>query len=316
MTIDLFGGDEPTCVTTSVTRRPDDQPTIGFLEFHGYTIPVAIDANGHWVSVTRLSDGMGIDSNGQRQALERKHWTEGMTCVMHVVLPGQSRAYPHFFIHEKRLPMWLANIDTTRLKDENVRARVEATQVEFADVLAEWAASGEVKPTAKPLGEVDLLDRLEAEAQRSVQAIAGWRQERERATAALTVVKELAPAAAAWDRWQATGATLDVGAAAKYLIRLGVDTGRNRLYDTLRDLGWVFRNSQEPMGTAVHAGYVEVEGGRTYVNPKTGEREQGGARTRLTTKGLERLAQHFVVNLDHQVLGQFIDLPTQRQIGA
>lgn len=42
--------------------------------------------------------------------------------------------------------MWLATISASRIQDPVVRARVEATQVEFADVLAEWVGTGKVEP--------------------------------------------------------------------------------------------------------------------------------------------------------------------------
>lgn len=125
-------------------ERP--QSEVQALSFHGREIPILVDERGRWASVTALCRAMGIDGNAQRQLIERKHWSEGQTCMTHVshsTVPGASR---HYFLHEKRVPMWLANIDTSRLRDPEVRARVEATQVEFADVLAEWVSSGQVKP--------------------------------------------------------------------------------------------------------------------------------------------------------------------------
>jgi P22_AR N-terminal domain len=133
-----------------VSGVTDSLPEVGFLPFHGADIPIKVDGAGNWPSVTALSNTMGVDSNGQRQAILRKHWAQGWTCVTHVQLPGDTQRREHFFIHEKRVPMWLANIDTSRIRDEQVRARVEATQVEFADVLAEWTSTGEVKPKVPP----------------------------------------------------------------------------------------------------------------------------------------------------------------------
>jgi hypothetical protein len=129
---------------------------IGFLSFHGVDIPILVNEAGNWTSVTALSNRMGVDPNGQRQAVLRKHWAQGWTCKTHVQLPGDTQRREHFFLHEKRVPMWLANIDTTRLQDKQVRARVESTQVEFADVLAEWVATGEVKPASTEPSELPM----------------------------------------------------------------------------------------------------------------------------------------------------------------
>jgi hypothetical protein len=129
---------------------------VGFLPFHAVDIPVLVDERGNWPSVTALSNAMGVDPEGQRQAVTRKHWAAGWTCKTQVQMPGDTQRREHFFIHEKRVPMWLANIDTTRLKDDEVRARVEAAQVEFADVLAEWTATGEVKPKSAAVNSPEL----------------------------------------------------------------------------------------------------------------------------------------------------------------
>lgn len=140
------------------------------------------------------------------------------------------------------------------------------------------------------------------------QAVTLALAERRRAEVAESTVLRLAPAANAWEAFRATGATLEVGVAAKYLSQHGVNTGRNRLYATLRELGWVFKRSCEPVGKYVERGFVEVEAGATYVNSKTKQVEQAKAHTRITADGLERLAEHFGVALDHDLVSQYFDL--------
>lgn len=130
-------------------------------------------------------------------------------------------------------------------------------------------------------------------------------------------VRQLLPAASAWETFRTTGATLSVGAAAKYLRqRHGVNTGRNRLYATLRELGWVFRNGQEPVQAYVERGYVRVQAGNTYLHPKTGDVQQTPPRTRIAPTGLERLAVHFGVVIDAEALTLFVeDEQEARQTG-
>lgn len=99
----------------------------------------------------------------------------------------------------------------------------------------------------------------------------------------------LAPAAEAWDQLVDTGATLDVGAAAKKLRENGVLMGRTRLYAYLREIEWVFARATQPIQKAVDAGWVTVDWGKQYVNPKTKETEQGAAKTRVTAKGMQEL---------------------------
>lgn len=157
----------------------------------------------------------------------------------------------------------------------------------------------------------DLSDPLLALQQVSSQlsqAVTLALAERRRAEVAESTVRRLVPAASAWETFRATGATLEVGVAAKYLAQHGVNTGRNRLYATLRELGWVFKRSCEPVGKYVERGFVEVEAGATYVNGKTQQVEQAKAHTRITADGLERLAEHFGVALDHDLVSQYFDL--------
>ncbi|SES21303.1 phage antirepressor KilAC domain-containing protein [Lentzea albida] len=131
--------------------------------------------------------------------------------------------------------------------------------------------------------------------------------ERKRAESAESNVRALTPAANAWAAFLDAGRSMEVGAAAKCLAAHGVDTGRTRLYSLLREWRWVFQRSREPMGSAVERGYVRLALDKPHTNPKTGEEEDGSARTRITGKGLERLADHFGVRLDLDIVNQYLE---------
>lgn len=154
----------------------------------------------------------------------------------------------------------------------------------------------------------DPLVELQRASENLSRSVALALAERRRAEVAESTVRRLAPAASAWETFRKTGATLEVGVAAKYLAQHGVRTGRNRLYVTLRELGWVFKRTCEPVGKYVERGFVVVEAGATYLNNKTKEVEQAAAHTRITANGLERLAEHFGISLDHDLVSQYFDL--------
>lgn len=116
-----------------------------------------------------------------------------------------------------------------------------------------------------------------------------WARAEAELEAANAKVAELEPAAHAWDELVDTGSTLDVAAAAKKLRESGVLMGRTRLYAYLREIGWVFKFGTQPKQSAIEAGWVAVDWGKPYVNAKTGETEQGDAKTRVTPKGLAEL---------------------------
>ncbi|MFI0354275.1 RhuM family protein [Actinomadura sp. 9N407] len=130
---------------------------LGRLDFRGHVVSVYTDDRGSWVFVGQISALMGIDPNAQRQAIERKHWSEGMTCQIHAMLPGQPRAYPNFALHERRLPMWIATISTGHIKDISVRTEVEAWQSEFADALYDYLVQGGAIRTDATHEQIEVL---------------------------------------------------------------------------------------------------------------------------------------------------------------
>lgn len=117
-------------------------PVLGSLDFRGHVVSVCTDDRGSWVFPGQISALIGIDANEQRHGIERKHWSQGMTCEIHAMLPGQPRMYPNFALHERRLPMWIATVSTSRIKDPSVRNEVQAWQREFADVLYDYLVNG------------------------------------------------------------------------------------------------------------------------------------------------------------------------------
>lgn len=52
-----------------------------------------------------------------RQMIERKSWSQGRTCITHVQLPGDRQKRQHFLVHERIVPMWLANVTSSRITD-------------------------------------------------------------------------------------------------------------------------------------------------------------------------------------------------------
>lgn len=139
---------------------------LGSFEFHGDLITVVTTDTGNWAVLSQLCQNLTLDTNGQKQGIERKSWSRGRTCVTHVQLPGDNQSRPQFLIHERIVPMWLANITTSRIVDDVVRERVELAQVELADALYEYIsrrAHNRPEPSKLELAK-DLVAALEAQA--------------------------------------------------------------------------------------------------------------------------------------------------------
>lgn len=136
---------------------------IGSFDFHGKPVVVLTNETGSWAVLGQLCQNLTLDSEAQRKAILRKAWSRGKTDVMEVMLPGQNRAYPQFLVHERIVPMWLANITSSRIEDPSTRANVEQAQVELADALHAYVTSRHTvrEPTKLELAR-DLVVALEA----------------------------------------------------------------------------------------------------------------------------------------------------------
>lgn len=116
-------------------------------------------------------------------------------------------------------------------------------------------------------------------------------------------IKELAPRTGAWETFCESSGDMSVADTAKALnSRRGVDTGRDRLFKMMQELGWTTHchGYWEPMQYAVERGYLAVKVNMPRWRPN-GESFVPAPTVRVTPKGLDRLAE---------------SLPTRRVGGA
>lgn len=203
---------------------------LGSFEFHGDQVVVVSNETGNWAVLGQLCQNLTLESEAQRQTISRKSWSQGKTCVMQAMLPGQDRAYPQFMLHERIVPMWLANITTSRIKDDETRAKVEIAQVELADALYAYLSSKAPtrrEPTKLELAR-DLVCALESKE-------------------ALEVANRiLAPKAGKWDALCNAEGLIDMNAAAKAFREFTGGLGRTKFMDMLRADEVQFLQVQNP----------------------------------------------------------------------
>lgn len=104
-------------------------------------------------------------------------------------------------------------------------------------------------------------------------------------------VAELTPRAEAWDDLASAEGDYAVADAANILKRAGVNTGPQRLFDTLGELGWIYRGEARrwrPYATALDAGYLTERAMPPRLNGD-GELVPTAPQVRVTARGLERL---------------------------
>lgn len=101
----------------------------------------------------------------------------------------------------------------------------------------------------------------------------------------------LAPRAEAWDELASAEGDYEVGDAAKILARAGVETGRQRLFTQLAELGWIYRGAQgkwKARQSAVDSGWL-AEKPQSHHHPRSGEVVLDPPQVRVTVRGIERL---------------------------
>lgn len=122
----------------------------------------------------------------------------------------------------------------------------------------------------------------------SLEGAAQIIQAAQTALAALAVAQ---PKADAWDEIASGDGDYSVADAAKMLQRAGIVTGRDRLFDYMHDLGWVFRQSgrwQADQKRAVDTGRLRHKP-QSHRHPETGETVLDSPQVRVTMKGIEQL---------------------------
>lgn len=246
-------------------------------DFYGQQVSLVERGDDSYVLLDQLCSHMGIDREPQRKNLSRQVWAQGMTSVMEVMLSGENRAYPRTVLNVKILGMWLANITTSRIKDDHARQMVERYQVELTQKIHEWLSS----PPQMALSEDEIVHQALAITAARVEALKAE-------------VRELTPRAESWDQLADASGTYTVSDAGKLLASAGCATGPRRLFQQLKDMGWIFKRSGIWTGyqTKIDAGLLAEYAG-SHFHPRTGERVLDAPTVRVTIAGLDALRQIF-----------------------
>lgn len=109
-------------------------------------------------------------------------------------------------------------------------------------------------------------------------------------------VAELKPAADSWTYLAAPGGDYGVAGAAKVLSRdPNINIGRNKLFDFMAQLKWIFRTTgkrahwEAYQDKAINTGRLVHKLSSPFMNERTGEWEQPSPTIRITPKGLHEL---------------------------
>lgn len=218
---------------------------IGSFDFHGKPVIILSNDTGNWAVLGQLCRNLTLDTESQRQMLTRKSWSQGRTCITQVQLPGDTQLRPHFLIHERIVPMWLANITSSRIEDPTTRDNIERAQVELADALHDYVSRRSVirhEPSKLEMAR-DLVAALEAK------------------EALEAANKVLAPKATKWDKVVNADGLIGMTAIAD-MIDLPVKDFTNWLVNIgvfRKQLSRFGSNQNMPRRTYQKAGYFEIK---------------------------------------------------------
>lgn len=154
-----------------------------------------------------------------------------------------------------------------------------------AEQVQDWL-SDEVMPSIRRTGTYvapETPEQLMARAVVQAQEIIARKDEQ---------IAVLAPMAEAWGEIADAGSDYAVRDVAPMLSRAGIETGPQRLFDTLHELGWIYRGEKgrwAPYARAVDAGLLKLRAMAPYRDRDTGDLVPSAPQVRITPKGVERL---------------------------
>lgn len=137
--------------------------TLVEIPFKSTTITAMSDEGKPLVSIRHICESLGIDRKAQQDKLKSKTWARG---VMIPLRDSAGRVQEMHMIDRRTMTMWLATIDTNRIKEES-RPLLEAFQNEAADALdAYFHEGGAINPnaTASQLDRLALTVKAQGEA--------------------------------------------------------------------------------------------------------------------------------------------------------
>ena len=107
------------------------------VPFHGTSI--ITNSGGTQVAVRPICEALGISADAQQRRLQRQPWA---TTTMMVVVASDEKQRDMLAVDRRTLTMWLATIETSRIKNDQARDLLIAFQREAADALDAYFNQG------------------------------------------------------------------------------------------------------------------------------------------------------------------------------
>lgn len=171
-------------------------------------------------------------------------------------------------------------IEMSFIPEGDVYRLISHSKLPGADRFESWIFD-EVLPTIRKTGTYSILAKPDSYMiDDPVERAKRWIEEYEEKKALETKIEEQKPLVDFATQVSDTTGLVDVGAFAKMCRKKGLDIGRNKLFNWLREKKYL-RDNNEPYQSYINSGYFVV---KEYTYLKNGE-PQIGQKTYLTGKG-------------------------------
>ena len=250
--------------------------------FDSTSLPTVAQDNDGQLTTTSLivAEGVGLQHKNVRELIEDNiaDFEEFGVCRFETAKPstsanGGGRPQKLAVLNRDQallLMTYLRNSEVVR----DFKKRLIRAFTEMERRLAEGAQPAVPQTYAEALrAAADAAEQLEAERKRTA---------------------ELEGPAESWRALASPEGDYSVAETAKILGRGGVDTGRNRLFRQMEQLGWIYREKSGrphwvPYQSQRENGRLTMKINAPFINDRTGQREQTPPTVRVTLKGIEDL---------------------------
>ncbi|MBT1161250.1 phage antirepressor N-terminal domain-containing protein [Bifidobacterium sp. SO1] len=280
------------------------------IPFHGDTIEAVWRGDGTWlVSLRRLCENLGVEYSSQLKKLKAKKWA---TVAGFTTVGADGKTREMVGIDRKTMTVWLAEIDTNRIPDMAVRAKVDEYQDEAADALDNYFNKGAAIRVEDSGVGLDLARAF----MRDPKAIAGVFLELDRVQTENRQLasrnSQLEPKAKALDDFTNVEGTMSVAAAANLISNAGAPIGRDRLFQFMYELGWIYRRdgAWAAKQERIDDGYLFMKDHRDHGTHSDGTTFLYPPTVRVTRKGLALLHRRWNEHTLQKTISQAEDQPT------
>ncbi len=270
-------------------KHPSEGVTKRYLvPFRAQTVEAFDDGEGGYlVALKPLCENLGIAYSGQYERLNRQPWA---AVRITRTTGSDGKTYQMVTIDRQTLVMWLATIETRRIKSESARDVIVAYQRECAQVLDSYFSKGIAATPQR-------IEEMLADPDFAIGLLQELKREREEKALRERRIAQLEPKARFADAVGDGRGLILVRDMAKMLSQAGVEIGGTRLYERLRADGFIEKRRTVPTQRVIDMGVMRLV---EHAVEKPGVSVKLSAVPKITGKGQEYFMRRYAGN----VMGQ------------